>query len=130
MRFDYVDIRGKFLPIIPVEIKGKDDWVQFHVFVDTGASQSIFSANFCEILGVNLEDGEKINIMVGDGSFIPAYIHKLDVRFADKEFDAYIGFSKRLGVEFNILGRKDFFENFVSAFDDYHKTLDVIETVK
>lgn len=70
MKFDYVDIRGKFLPVVPVEIKGKDDWVQFHVFVDTGASQSIFNANFCEVLGINLEDGEKINIMVGDGSFI------------------------------------------------------------
>lgn len=57
-------------------------------------------------------------------------MHKLKVRFAEKEFDAHIGFSKRLGVEFNILGRKDFFENFVFAFDDYHKVLEVTETVK
>ena len=129
MKFSYVNIRGKFLPIVPIEIKTKEGWVELRAFADSGATQSIFS-NFAEVLGVELEKGKRENAIVGDGSLIPIYLHKLKVNFANEQFNAVIGFSRRLGVEFNILGRKDFFDRFVFAFDDYHKVLEVVKILK
>jgi len=34
------------------------------------------------------------------------------------EFEAVIGFSEGLGIGFNIMGRKDFFEKFRVCFND------------
>jgi len=36
----------------------------------------------------------------------------------------------RLGIGFNILGRKDFFDRFVFCFDDYHRELSLTEIEK
>jgi hypothetical protein len=36
-------------------------------------------------------------------------------------FDAAIGFSKQLGIGFNIIGRKDVFERFIVCFDEKEK---------
>ncbi len=130
MRFEYVNIRGKYLPIINLEIRGKEEWVEVRAFADTGASQSIFHSSFADVLKIDILKGKRIDVMVGDGSFIPVYFHKLDVKFAGKIFKANIGFSKRLGVEFNILGRKDFFDRFIFSFDDYHRVLKVTEIKK
>lgn len=114
MKFPYVELRGRFLPIIPVEVND----VEFYAFVDSGASFSIFHTDIAEILDIKIEDGEKVFVTVGDGSLIPVHIHELKVRFAGKEFAARIGLSKKLGIGFDIIGRKDFFENFKICFDE------------
>lgn len=77
-----------------------------------------------------MEKGKKTEAMVADGSFITIFLHKIPVRFCGIEFEAIIGFSKRLGAEFNILGRKDFFDRFIFCFDDYNKTLSINEIKK
>lgn len=55
------------------------------------------------------------------------YIHKLKVKFADKEFEAKIGFSKKLGIGFDIIGRKNFFDNFKICFDEKNKIVEAVE---
>lgn len=55
--------------------------------------------------------------MVGDGSRIRVYIHSLDIRLANEEFTARIGFSHRLGIGFNILGQEDIFDRFRICFE-------------
>mgnify|MGYP007042401105 CR=1 FL=1 len=57
-------------------------------------------------------------IVVGDGSFIPVYIHNLPIQIGESEIFAPIGFSERLGVVFNILGRKGIFDQFQVCFND------------
>ena len=57
-------------------------------------------------------------LTVGDGGLIPVYLHNLLVRFAGREFNASIGFSDKLGVEFNLLGRASFFKKFMICFND------------
>lgn len=59
-----------------------------------------------------------VNVQVGDGGFIPVYLHKIEISFDDLKFPATVGFSNRLGVEFNLLGRKDVFEIFDVTFSD------------
>lgn len=129
MDFKYDNIRGNYLPLVPIEMKGVE-WIEFRAFVDTGATRPLFTVSTASTLDIDVEKGKKTEAMVADGSFIPIYLHKILVRFCGKEFDALIGFSKRLGAEFNILGRKDIFDRFVFCFDDYNKVLNVNETNK
>ena len=51
-------------------------------------------------------------LTVGDGESIPIYLHELMVKIGTHEFKAVIGFSGRLGVSLNIIGRKSSFEEF------------------
>lgn len=125
MQFPYAEIRaGVFVPIVELQMLG-DDWVAFNPFIDTGASFSIFHSETARLLGINYRKGKLSFLTVGDGRQIPVYEHRLKVKFSGREFQAVIGFSSRLGVGFNLLGREDFFEKFRICFNDRDK---VIET--
>jgi len=122
MRFPYVFLKGKYLPIVPLELKGKE-WVEVRAFADTGASYSVFHSDVAEILGIDYEKGRKDYLTVGDGSVMLTYMHKIKVRFCEKDFNAKIGFSKSLGIGFDILGREDFFDRFIFCFDSKNMEL-------
>ncbi len=128
MRFPYIQERSKFLPIISLQIKSKIkiDWITFDAFVDSGASYSIFKAEIGDILGLEMEKGNKILITVGDGSLIVVYLHRLIIQIGDEKFEAEIGFSKQLGIGFIIIGRKDIFERFKVCFDEKEKVVEFI----
>jgi len=128
MKFPYQQRHGRFLPIIPIKLKSvSGEWITFDAFVDSGASYSIFTAEIGEILGLDVEDGNKIYVTVGDGSLITVYLHELEVKIGDKMFKATIGFSKQLGIGFNIIGRKDVFERFKVCFNEKEKIVEFIE---
>lgn len=76
MKFPYIPFERRFLPIVPIKLKGKE-WVEFNIFVDTGASYSIFHSDRAEILGIDFRKGKKEFIKIGDGSFIAVYLHKI-----------------------------------------------------
>ena len=57
-------------------------------------------------------------IVVGDGSFIPTYFHNLIIQIDQWEVTAPVGFSERLGVGFNLLGRSGIFNQFQVCFND------------
>lgn len=59
MKFPYVRERGRFLPIITVQLKGAEDWITFDAFVDSGASYSVFKAEVGDILGLDVEKGKR-----------------------------------------------------------------------
>ena len=133
MKLPYLKFRGRFLPIVSMWLKGHDDkeWVEFKAFVDSGAGYSVFQAEMAEILGLSLEDGEKEYVTVGDGSQIKVYIHKVRCKLADlpdepvgEEFGASIGFSRHLGIGFNIMGRLDIFDRFRICFDESERTVE------
>ncbi len=87
-------------------------------YVDSGASLSILKVREARLLGLRLEDGELAYSVVGDGSLIPVYIHRLPVRIGSVVLTVRVGFSPRLGVGFNLLGRQDIFTRFDVTFSD------------
>lgn len=117
MKFPYLMLRGKLASIIPIELKGKE-WISYDAYVDSGAAYSVFHSDVLDDLEVKLEDGEMKYITVGDGSQIITYVHKIPVRIAEQEFNAAIGFSRHLGIGFNIIGRLDIFTRFRICFDE------------
>jgi hypothetical protein len=58
-------------------------------------------------------------IVVGDGSYIPIFIHQLTIEIGSFQITAPIGFSERLGVGFNLLGRSGVFNQFEVCFNDH-----------
>jgi len=58
--------------------------------------------------------------VVGDGSFIPIYLHTVGMRIGEDEFGMKIGFSSKLGVGFNLLGM-DVFDRYRIIFDNRAK---------
>lgn len=119
--FQYKVFRNTPCPIITFSIKGSKKWFGLEAYVDSGAFISIFKFDDAFRIGINPEKGRKIFLTVGDGGSIPVYLHKLDVKVGNIPLKATIGFSDRLGVGFNLLGRKDFFANFDITFSDRNK---------
>ena len=75
---------------------------------------------------MDFRTGEKMFIKVGDGGYISVYMFRLPVKIDEEEFEAQIGFSEELGIGFNIMGRKDFFERFTVCFSDEKKMIQFI----
>jgi len=57
-------------------------------------------------------------VVVGDGSYIPVNFFDVPIRIGGIELTATIGFSERLGVGFNLLGRRGVFDLFIVCFND------------
>jgi gag-polyprotein putative aspartyl protease len=102
------------MPIIPITVLAHKVWV----FVDSGATFTILSIDDARRLGIDWEKGRPQMIVVGDRSFIPTYFHALSVQIGTWEVVAPIGFSERLGVGFNLLGRAGIFDQFQVCFND------------
>jgi hypothetical protein len=99
------------MPTIPITILDHRVWV----YVDTGATFSVLRMDEAYRIGIDWEKGRQQMIVVGDGSFIPTYFHDLSIQIGEWQVTAPIGFSERLGVGFNLLGRTGIFNQFIDS---------------
>lgn len=116
--YKYSRIRGRYFSIIPILVKD----IQTSALVDSGASISLFRPELAYDLDIDIERGERINLE-GIGNRIIAYIHKVPVVVEDYKFTCNIGFSEEYTVSFNILGRDNFFQQFLITFDETKQKL-------
>ena len=121
--FPYKYYKGGYYPIIKLQVKGPAGFLETQAYVDTGASVSIFLAAFASCLGIDYTKGKITYTMVGDGNFIPVYMHRLPIKLDNYAFTATIGFSSHLGADFNLLGQKDIFDRFKVCFDKREKMI-------
>jgi len=120
VEFDYARHRKRAIPLIPISLRSKNSWVEVWAYVDSEAFYSIFDDKVAELLGIELEEGKRMLAVVGDGSFIPLYLHKVQMKLEEDEFEMEIGFSAKLGVGFNLLGM-DLFDRYKVTFDNAAK---------
>ena len=114
-------------PIVRLEIQNdKGEWVELLAYVDSGASYSVFYSDYAKVLGIDALSGRTLWLMVGDGTKIKVYVHKIRVKFAGKEFVAEIGFSDDLKIGMNLVGQHSFFENFTFCFKTWKQELEVV----
>jgi len=121
--FPYVSHRGRFYPIIPVLLEGKERIV-IHALVDSGATISLFPTNIAEDAGIDLRDAEQV-YLAGIGGYVRAYVKK-QVRVAVEELGSItipIAFTEYIASDIAILGRQGFFEAFEITFREWEKKL-------
>ena len=121
--FPYKKIFNDFYPIINIHIKSRHKTVQTEAFVDTGASTSVFRTAIAEKLGIDYSKGTRGFTMVGDGSYIPVFHHKLPVRIGKIWIKTTIAFSPQLGADINLLGQKDIFDYFDITFSKHKRII-------
>ena len=114
IEFPYTLHKGYLMPIIPITIQNHKVWV----YVDSGATFSMIGAAEAGDMGINWQSGRRQMIVVGDGSYIPALIHEIPIQLGSGQINAPVGFSERLGVGFNLLGRAGVFDQFEVCFND------------
>lgn len=74
--FPYAVHKGIKIPSIPLALKISGQWRKFWAFVDSGATFSIFKAEEVESFDFPWQKGSLKHVQVGDGSFIPVYLHQ------------------------------------------------------
>ena len=116
--FRYKPFRGYLAPIITIGVRLEDIWYPIEVYVDSGSAYTILHAEIADGIGFDYLTGERIFVQVGDGSFIPVYLHDIGIQVGRERFTGKVGFSKKLGVGFNLLGRRTFFERFKICFHE------------
>lgn len=94
--FRYKSIRGKLAPIITIGIKPVGIWYPIEVYVDSGAAYTLLHSQMAEGMGFDYLAGERVFLQVGDGSFIPVYLHDLELQVGPEQFLAKVGFSEKL----------------------------------
>ena len=122
-RFDYSVFHDVKAPVIPVEFWGRGRWHKLWVYVDSGASFTILHTFEARRLGVKLKNCKRYLIVVAGDRKIPVFMKTLRMRMGRRSFPVEVGFCRALGGAFNLLGRKDVFENFEVCFDDRRETL-------
>ncbi|MBI3315033.1 MAG: hypothetical protein HYZ86_03720 [Candidatus Omnitrophica bacterium] len=108
-------------------MRGPKGHFDVDAYVDSGAFYSIFCVEDAEMIGLDYSKGKRSHVVVGDGNALTVYFHHLPVTIGDVSFNAVIGFAPKLGVGFNLLGRRSIFERFVVIFDDVKKQVSFIQ---
>jgi predicted aspartyl protease len=121
--FRYKSFRGRLVPLITIGIKMDAVWYPVEVYVDSGAAYTVLHAQIANGVGFDYRTGNRVYLQVGDGSFIPVYLHEFEIQVGMDRFIAPVGFSEKLGVGFNLLGREGIFERFKICFQESQRIL-------
>lgn len=116
IRFPLRQVRGELEPIISIGVKLGEVWKPIDVFVDTGATYSVFQAKLAQRANFDYRSGRAISIQVGNGALIPVFLHNLEIQLGSDRIGCIVGFSDRLGVPFNILGKASVFDHYTVCF--------------
>ncbi|MFQ5903393.1 MAG: hypothetical protein ACE5JO_06860, partial [Candidatus Binatia bacterium] len=108
----------RLAPMITVGFKIENVWYPIEVYVDSGSAFTVLHAQMAEGIGFDYRTGDLFYLQVGDGSFIPVYLHDLEFQLGTERCTAKVGFSEKLGVGFNLLGCRGIFERFKICFDE------------
>jgi Aspartyl protease len=121
MKFRYKEITADIKrPIIPIVLEHNGRSLALSALIDSGADLSVFPAEVCEALGIDIAKGEKGALGgVVAGKIEPYYIHRLTLSVGGKPFDnvpvAFMPNLSRLGH--GLLGQKGFFDLYSIKFD-------------
>lgn len=122
LEFDYVTLRGRHYPLIPIRLHYGDRNVKTYALLDSGSTTSVFRSEIAEDLGIEIHGGKE-KILQSASGLIKIYTFALTVEINSERFDMDVGFSHELITSFNILGREDFFDRYRITFDEGNRKI-------
>ena len=103
-------------PVAEIFLEGRDsEWQPILVYIDSGADITVIKRSFGELLGIDIEKGEKAEFGGVSGAKIQTNIHRIKVRLGDQEYKARVAFATDDRPP-NLLGRIDVFNLFEIRF--------------
>ncbi len=84
--------------------------------MESGSDITLFPGSVCEILGLNLENGEESTITGISGEEIKIFIHTIKIRIGEEEIYIRAGFCIRENIPY-LLGRTDILKYFDICFE-------------
>jgi hypothetical protein len=119
----YKSAQGRLAPIITVGLKLHETWYPIATYVDSRAAYTLLHTAIAPGAGFHYHAGRRTAVQVGNGGFIPVYLHDLELQIGPERFLAKVEFSERLGVAFNLLGRDSVFTRFKICFQEQQQML-------
>ncbi len=102
--------------------KQTDKPVSATVKLDTGSTFCIFQRFYADLLGIEVEKGERENIRTAKGSFT-AYGHEIVIKFSNLEWEAFVYFAQDESFPISVIGRNGFLNKINIAIIDYEQLL-------
>ncbi|MEZ4526308.1 MAG: retropepsin-like aspartic protease [Desulfobacterales bacterium] len=115
--YNYKPLSKIKIPSIALGIFYDRKWARAEALVDTGATYSVFSSEVADTVGLKYQKGKKIPLINASGDKFYIYLNQVKVQIGKHVINAMLGFSDGL-CPYNLLGRKDIFENFKICFDE------------
>lgn len=122
LTFPYLRKGDQYFPIVDIALAVSKRSLTVKALVDSGASYSVFRAEVLEYLGIPLMRGERLSLE-GIGGRILGYRHRIAAQVGATRFLFTVVFSQELAVSFNLLGRENFFRQFLVTFDERGRTV-------
>jgi hypothetical protein len=121
MKFPYTRLPNKIKrPIIRIAIEHKGKEIPYFGLIDSGADINIFHSELAELLGLDLEAGEKQYVAgVVEGERRPYYVHKVSLKIGGwRHENVRVGFMPSLSKNgHGLLGQYGFFDLYSVKFD-------------
>jgi len=117
-------------PIIPVQLLGKDEKINYEVLLDSGADVCIFDGSIGELLGIDVTAGTPVQFSGAQSTPITgnAYLHLLNLSVGGLQLSIPAIFSFDLSRRgYGILGQKGFFDIFTVKFDYLKEEIELKE---
>jgi len=122
LTFPYLRKGDQYFPVVDIALAVSHRSLTVKALVDSGASYSVFRAEVLEYLGIPLMRGERLSLE-GIGGRILGYRHRIAAQVGATRFLFTVVFSQELAVSFNLLGRENFFRQFLVIFDERGRTV-------
>ncbi len=119
MKFKYKRYGNILRPVIPIKIQSGGHSVSYEVLVDSGADICIFDGGIGDILGLNVEGGERQSVGGIAGQSASYYLHDVEIEVGGWPYNIKAGFLRNVagGFNYGVVGQRGFFEHFVVKFD-------------
>lgn len=119
MKFKYKKYaQGVLRPVIPIQLKHQNRFINYEALVDSGADFCIFDAQIGELLGIDIKNGERQRVSGITGVQEPYYIHTITAFVGGWPYKIQAGFLPNIArLGYGVVGQKGFFDIFVVKFD-------------
>jgi len=113
---------GKPGIMIPVTLNLINGTAMLEAKLDTGATDCVFARRHGELLGLDIESGERLRINTVTGTFT-AYRHEVTMTVLVYSFDVRVCFAEDNQFNRNVLGRHGFLDRVRIGIVDYEGKL-------
>lgn len=128
MKFPYLSLGHSFMPVIPITLARNGRCIVTEALVDSGATSSIFNAQFAWALGISeIRRGKKVFFEGVTGDTMIGYLHEITLIVGGRPFKKrMIAFSEDMPESaVNILGQEGFFDLLTISFNNAEQEIDI-----